>query len=97
LSLIKEKYLKEMRAKIVKEKGYDISDEDWNKIVSKIENEIRKKLKKSSQSLMFSLYKIAEEESNLVMEIDGVNIGATIRQLRPIYEWLIQKRKYFGW
>lgn len=97
MSLFKKSYLKRLRVDLVKESGRDISDEDWNKVIQKVEDDYRKKLEETlPKAFWFSLYEIAEK-GDVILEIDGKNIGEEIRQLRRIYEWLKQRKIYFGW
>lgn len=97
MSIFKKSHLKKLRADLVKEAGGDISDEDWNKVIEKVENDYRTKLEKVlPKAFWFSLFKVAEK-GDCIIEIDNVNIGDEIRRLRRIYEWLNQKKTYFGW
>lgn len=82
MSLFKEKYLKEIRAKCVKEFGGDISDKEFNKVVQKIENKIKKDLKEElPKAFWFPMCEMAEK-GDIILEIDGKDIGKEIRQLR---------------
>ena len=82
MSLFKKNYLKKLRADLVKETGGDISDEAWNKVIEEVEAPIKKDLEKSlPRAFWFSLFKIAEE-GDVIFEIDDIDIGAEIRQLR---------------
>ena len=97
MSIFKKSHLKKLRADLVKEAGGDISDEDWNKVIEKVENDYRTKLEKAlPKAFWFSLFEVAEK-GDCIIEIGGVDIGLEIRKLRRIYEWLIQKKTYFGW
>ncbi len=97
MSLFKKSYLKKLREDLVKEAGGDISDEAWNKIIEDIEKPIIDKLKRElPKAIAFTMCEIAEK-GDCIIEIDGVDLGAKIRQLRGIYEWLKQKEIYFGW
>lgn len=97
MSIFKKNHLMKLRADLVKESGRDISDEDWNKVIEKVENDYREKLEKElPKAFWFSLYEIAEK-GDVILEIDGKNIGEEIRQLRRIYDWLKQRKTYFGW
>ena len=97
MSLFKKRWLKELRDDLVKEAGGDISDEAWNKVIEKVERPIIEKLKKElPKAIGFIMCEIAEK-GDLIIEIDGVDLGAEIRKLRGIYDWLQQKKKYFGW
>ena len=82
MSLFKKNYLKKLRADLVKESGGDISDEDWNKIIENVERPIIKKLKEEMpKAIAFAMFEVAEK-GDLIIEIDGVDLGAKIRQLR---------------
>ncbi len=82
MSLFKKSYLKKLRADLIKESGRDISDEDWNKVIEKVEKPIIKKLREEMPKAMaFAMFEVAEK-GDLIIEIDGVDIGAKIRQLR---------------
>ena len=82
MSLFKKRWLKELRDDLVKEAGGDISDEAWNKVIEKVERPIIEKLKKElPKAIGFIMCKIAEK-GDLIIEIDGVDLGAKIRQLR---------------
>ena len=97
MSLFKKSYLKKLRADLIKESGRDISDEDWNKVIEKVEKPIIKKLREEMPKAMaFAMFEVAEK-GDCIIEISGVDIGVEIRKLRRIYEWLEQKKLYFGW
>ena len=97
MSLFKKTYLKKLRADLIKEAGGDISDEDWNKVIEKVEKPIIKKLREEMPKAMaFAMFEVAEK-GDCIIEIGGVDIGVEIRKLRRIYEWLEQKKLYFGW
>jgi len=97
MSLFKKSYLKKLRMELVKEAGGDISNEDWNKVIEKIENNLRKDLQQSlPKAFWFSLFEVAEK-GDCIIKIDDIDIGVEIRKLRRIYEWLNQKKTYFGW
>lgn len=97
MSLFKKSYLKKLRADLVKEAGGDISDEAWNNVIEKVEKPIIEKLKRElPKAIGFIMCEMAEK-GNCIIEIDGVDLGVKIRQLRGIYEWLKQKKQYFGW
>ena len=97
LSLFDREALKEIRAECVKELGGDISDEEWEQVIKDVEEPIIKDLQRElPKAFWFSMYEMAEK-GKVIVEIDGKDIGQEIRQLRPIYEWLNQKKKYFGW
>ena len=97
MSLFRESYLKKLRADLVKESGRDIPDKAWKEIVESVEKPIRTKLEKElPKAIAFTICKVAEE-GDITIEIDGVDLGAAIRQLRGIYDWLKQKKLYFGW
>jgi len=97
MSLFKKTYLKNLRADLIKESGGDISDEDWNKVIENVEKPIIEDLKKElPKAFLFSMFEMAEK-GDCIVEIDDVDIGAEIRKLGRIYEWLIQKKLYFGW
>lgn len=97
MSIFKKSHLTKLRADLVKDAGGDISDEAWNKIIEKIENDYRAKLEKElPRAFWFTTFEIAEK-GDCIIEIDGIDIGVMIRRLRNIYEWLKQKRLYFGW
>ena len=97
MSLFKKTYLKKLRADLIKEAGGDISDEDWNKVIEKVEKPIIKKLREEMPKAMaFAMFEVAEK-GDCIIEIGGVDIGVEIRKLRKIYEWLEQKKLYFGW
>ncbi len=82
MSLFKKSYLKKLRADLIKESGRDISDEDWNKVIEKVEKPIIKKLREEMPKAMaFAMFEVAEK-GGCIIEIDGVDIGAKIRQLR---------------
>ena len=82
MSLFKKDYLKKLRVDLVKETGGDISDEAWNKVIEEIEAPIKKDLEKFlPKAFWFSLFKIAEE-GDVIFEIDDIDVGAEIRQLR---------------
>ena len=82
MSIFKKSHLKKLRADLVKEAGRDISDKDWNKVIEKVENDYRTKLKKVlPKAFWFSLFEIAEK-GDVIFEIDDVDIGAKIRKLR---------------
>ncbi len=97
MSLFKKSYLKKLRADLVKDSDGDISDKDWNKIIEDVEKPIIEKLKRElPKAILFSMFEIAEK-GNVIIKIDGRDIGFEIRRLRRIYEWLRQKKLYFGW
>jgi len=97
VSIFKKSVLKKLRADLVKEAGGDISDEDWNKVIEKVENDYRTKLEKElPKAFWFSLFETAEK-SDCIIEIDGENLGEKLRHLRKSPYWLIQKKLYFGW
>lgn len=97
MSLFRKSYLKKLRADLVKEAGGDISDEDWNKVIEGVERPIIKKLREEMpKAIAFAMFEVAEK-GDVIIEINGVDIGAKISQLRGIYEWLRQKKQYFGW
>ena len=82
MSLFKKSYLKKLRADLIKESGRDISDEDWNKVIEKVEKPIIKKLREEMPKAMaFAMFEVAEK-GDLIIEIDGVDLGAKIRKLR---------------
>lgn len=82
MSLFKKNYLKKLRADLVKEAGGDISDEAWNKVIEKVEKPIIEKLKKElPKAIGFIMCEVAEK-GDCIIEIDGVDLGAKIRQLR---------------
>ena len=82
MSLFRKSYLKKLRADLVKETGRDISDEAWNEVVENVEAPIRKKLQKElPKAIAFTICKIADKGDEII-EIDGINLGAKIHQLR---------------
>ena len=82
MSLFKKSSLKKLRADLVKEAGGDISDEAWRKLVENVEAPIRKKLQKEMPKAMaFTMFEVAEK-GDCIIEIDGIDLGAKIRQLR---------------
>ncbi len=82
MSLFKKSYLKKLRADLVKDSDGDISDKDWKKIIEKIEKPIIKRLSEEMpKALAFAMFEVAEK-GVCIIEIDGVDIGAKIRQLR---------------
>lgn len=82
MSLLKKSYLKKLRADLVKDAGRDISDEDWNKVIEDVEKPIIKKLKEEMpKAIAFAIFEIAEK-GDCIIEIDGVDLGAKIHQLR---------------
>lgn len=87
MDLLRKNYLKELREKLVKEFGGNIPDEDWNKIIEKIDNDLKKDLQQSlPKAFWFSLFEIAEKE-DVIFEIDGIDIGAKIRKMRSASEF----------
>ena len=103
ITLFKKSYINKLRKELKEEaiKRYgNISDEEFEKIfmsiIEKEENEIKKGLQKElPKAFWFPLYEMAEK-GDVIVEIDGRDIGMEVRQLRGIYEWLKQRRKYFG-
>lgn len=87
MSLIKKSYLKEIRAKLVKEAGRDIPDEAWNQVVKKVEDGLREKLNSKetkeaiAKAFWYPMYEMAEK-GDIIVEIDGVNLGDEIRKRR---------------
>ena len=82
ISLFKKSYLKKLRADLVKEAGGDISDEKWKEIIEKIEKPIIKKLSEEMpKAIAFAMFEVAEK-GDCIIKIDGIDIGAKIRQLR---------------
>ncbi len=82
MSLFKKSYLKRIREDLVKEAGGDISDEKWKEIIEKIEKPIIKELSEEvPKALAFAMFEAAEK-GDCIIEIDGVDLGAKIRQLR---------------
>ncbi len=82
MSIFKKSHLKKLRADLVKEAGGDISDEAWNEVIEKVENDYRTKLEKVlPKAFWFSMFKVAEK-GDVIFEIDGVDIGTKIRKLR---------------
>ena len=82
MSLFKKSYLKRIREDLVKEAGGDISDEKWKEIIEKIEKPIIKKLSEEMpKALAFAMFEAAEK-GDYIIKIDGVDLGAKIRQLR---------------
>ncbi len=82
MSLFKKNWLKKLRADLVKKSGGDISDEAWNDVIEKVERPIREKLKRElPKTIGFAMCEMAEK-GDLIIEIDGVDLGAKIRQLR---------------
>ncbi|MBA7477648.1 hypothetical protein ES707_13062 [subsurface metagenome] len=82
MSLFRKSYLKKLRADLVKEAGGDISDEAWKEVIENVEKPIIKKLQKEiPKAMAFTMFEIAEK-GDCIIEIDGVDLGAKIRQLR---------------
>jgi len=82
MSPFKKSYLKKLRADLVRNAGGDISDEAWNKIIKEIEIPIDKKLREEMpKAIAFAMFEVAEK-GDCIIEIDGVDIGSKIRQLR---------------
>lgn len=74
--------MRELRADLVKEAGGDISDEAWNEVIENVEAPIRKKLQKEMpKAIAFAMFEVAEK-GDVVIEIDGIDLGAKIRRLR---------------
>ena len=66
MSLFRKSYLKKLRADLVKEAGGDISDEAWKEL---------------PKAIAFTMFEVAEK-GDCIIEIDGIDLGAKIRQLR---------------
>lgn len=82
MSLFKKAYLKKLRADLVKETGGNISDEDWNKVIKSVEKPIIKKLREEMpKAIAFVMFEVAEK-GDVIIEINGVDLGAKIRKLR---------------
>ncbi len=91
MSILKKSHLKKLRADLVKEAGGDISDEAWNEVIEKIENDYRTKLEKVlPKAFWFSMFEVAEK-GDAIIEIDNVNLGDEIRRLRRINEKKVKK------
>ena len=85
--------MKELRADLVKEAGGDISDEAWKEVVENVEKPIIKKLEKElPKAMAFTMFEIAEK-GDVVIEIDGVDLGAKIRRLRKQRLESLKKRE----
>ena len=82
MSLFKKSFLRKLRADLIKESGGNISDEDWDKVIESVEKPIIEKLKKEMpKALAFAMFEVAEK-GDLIIKIDGVDLGAKIRKLR---------------
>jgi len=91
MPLFKKRYLNEIRAKLVKEQGGDISDEDWDKVVKGEEDKLRRKLEKELPgALWYPIFEMAEK-GDVIIEIDGKDIGKEIREKRQ--KMLEEKKK----
>ena len=97
MSLFKKSELKKLRSNLVKEVGGDISDDGWDKVVKKVEDDYREILKKElPKAFWFAMFEVAEK-SDCIIEIDGENLGEKLRYLKRLPPWLVQKKLYFGW
>jgi hypothetical protein len=87
MSIFKPKYLKNLREKLTKEYGHDIPDEAWNKVVKEAEDDIKKNLcnpltqRAIAKAFWDPMIEMAEK-GQVVVEIDGVNIGKRVRQAK---------------
>jgi len=87
MGLIREEYLREIREECIQEYGRDIPDEAWDKIVKDIEREIRERLeaedtKKAIAEAFWTPLLERAEKGDLILKIDGVDIGEKIRRLK---------------
>jgi hypothetical protein len=87
MGLIKKSYLKEVRARCVKEMGKDIPDKIWNKVVEDVEADIKKDLnsKKTQKALAKAFWNFFfkhAEEGNIILKIDDIDVGKKIRDIQ---------------
>lgn len=86
-----------MRKNLETRTGKIVTDDQWDQIIKKVETPIRNDLKEAlPQAFWFPLYEMAEK-GDLIVNIDGKDIGKEIRQMRGLINWLNQKKKYYGW
>jgi len=82
MSLIKKEYLKELRERLVSETEYNISDEDWNKIIKNIEDDIIKGLREEIPKAFYSTLYDWAEKGDVIVKINDVDLGEAIRNKR---------------
>ena len=80
ITIFKPKYLSDLRKELVEETGFNISDEDWNKIIKKIEDDIIKDLKEEIPKTFFSTLCDFAEKGDIIIKIDDIDLGEAIRK-----------------